>query len=682
MIISIDKQDWVIDSDFQKFNHADYSNLILYNDLGELERLLGFLKSINKNLLIDTIFFTNYTHSGYLPINCSFFFKNVIVFIDKNNDHSNLFENIKNFKVENIELIETINNIPNNSLVIDIDGKLQTNQGTIIISNKNLELDYNYKLWNNYFINFNQDLYQKFYDNYRFFIEEQILNYDNLINLCIMVKNAGPQFENMLINNLKYIDQWTILDTGSTDGTIEIINKVLVGKKKGKLYQEPFINFRDSRNRLLELAGKDCKFTLMLDDTYIVKGDLREFLTEIRSDQFADSFTIMIKSDDTEYGSNRILKSNRNLKYINKIHEVITDKNNVNVVIPISRSYIIDERFDYMENRTMERKKLDLKLLYEELEEDPDNSRTFYYLGQTYNLLKDYEKAYKWFKARVTHPNEGFIQEKVDASFEMARCANFKLNKPWDECEKLYLQTYELDKSRPESLYFIGVHYYLENNFKISYEYLKKSFEIGYPSHCQYSLKPTLSFHYCPKFLTRVCYQNNDYQLGEKASDFYISYNKKEDLDYKEIISWNKIYKHLNNTNQSLNISQNPIVLFIFSNETIYNKDKLKTKINNIQNYLSIEFNISIESIENLYKIILENSIVSCFIFNYCEFIPIFYQKNCKEIYLIVEKTTNIDLVIPNEETLNILCLDQNLLNSFNLIFPSLSYKTKIFNIL
>ena len=74
-----------------------------------------------------------------------------------------------------------------------------------------------------------------------------------------MVKDAGPQFEDMLKANMHLIDEWTILDTGSTDETLDIIQRLLVGKKRGTLYQEPFVNKRDSRNRLMELSGKSCK---------------------------------------------------------------------------------------------------------------------------------------------------------------------------------------------------------------------------------------------------------------------------------------------------------------------------------------------------------------------------------------------------------------------------------------
>ena len=83
-----------------------------------------------------------------------------------------------------------------------------------------------------------------------------------------------------------------------------------------------------------------------------------------------------------------------------------------------------------------------MKLLYEEVEEDKMNPRNYYYLAQTYNLLKDYEKAYEFFLKRAEFTNSGFIQERIDALFEAARIANFKLNKPWDEFMNLYEKAY------------------------------------------------------------------------------------------------------------------------------------------------------------------------------------------------------------------------------------------------
>jgi hypothetical protein len=59
---------------------------------------------------------------------------------------------------------------------------------------------------------------QAFKTEFSYFINESgELDYDNLNHLCIMVKNGGPQFEQMLLDNMPFFDRWTILDTGSTD---------------------------------------------------------------------------------------------------------------------------------------------------------------------------------------------------------------------------------------------------------------------------------------------------------------------------------------------------------------------------------------------------------------------------------------------------------------------------------
>jgi tetratricopeptide (TPR) repeat protein len=364
------------------------------------------------------------------------------------------------------------------------------------------------------------------------------LDYDNLIHYALMVKNGGDSMLKVIRENMKYIDEYTILDTGSTDNTVQILREELDRhKKRGRIISEPFINFRDSRNRCLDLCGTRCKYIVMLDDTYILRNNLRGFLEQVRGDQFSDSFSMYILSDDVEYGSNRIIRSDRkHLRYKYKIHEVITPENNLNVIIPKEHAYIYDLRSAYMEERTMNRKMYDIEILTEMVEEDKEDSRGYYYLGQTYSLLERYEEAFDNFIKRAYHKDNGFLQEKIDAIFEAGRLANFHLKKSWEEVERLYLWAYSLDKSRPDSLYFIGIHYYSKMEYDKAYPYFVEAYKVGYPVHCQYSLKPSLSYYYLPKFLAEVCYHIGDYALGYEVSVFFIThYNKREGNWWKKL---------------------------------------------------------------------------------------------------------------------------------------------------
>jgi FkbM family methyltransferase len=719
MEILIDNKRYTInENEYNKIQHKEYNNLRLYDNIGLHERIIGFIKKCKEVYSIYNPDFIscNTKYGGFIPINVSNNFNHICLVDTKNTHETNILENIKNHHINNIDFHHdgiNINKIIYSEEVNNIIEQQLTHQSIILITKDNNFRVNSYQFFclsgTDYYIYVSENLVENFTNLFHYHIGDEIngiriLNFDNLMNLCIMVKNGGSQFEQMLIDNLHIIDTWTILDTGSTDKTMEIINRVLVGKKEGQLYQEPFINFRESRNRLLDLAGTSCKYNIMLDDTYVVKGKLREFLTEVRSDQYSNSFTLYIKSDDTIYGSNRIIRSDSGLRYIHTIHEVITDKNNINVVIPEERAFIFDKRFDYMEKRTMERKQLDLKLLYEEVEENPNDPRAYYYLAQTYNLLEDYENAYKYFLKRAEFTNSGFIQERVDALFEAARVANFKLNKPWPECEELYNRCFKVDESRPEALYFIGIHYYLENNFKKAYPFFKKAFQIGFPQHCQYSLKPTLSYHFLPKFLSRICYELEDYNLGLAACELFLLHNNNASDGYSEILSWCQIFQKLTmfSGEKKVKIPEKPILCFVAdggfnqwagSNILTSGVGGSETYIIEMARYIKqndffgevivfcntpgendeIFEGVLYKHINNYYEFINTNYVHTCIISRFSEYLPVTFKGFSENVYLVVHDLTPSGIIIPMDKKLkNIFCLTEWHVDYFTNIFPSL----------
>lgn len=750
--VTINKKDFFIEQDeFSEIKHETFSNLRILKDVGKYERIMGLLQELTKvkptNTNTHTLLCINVTHGGFLAINSSNYFKEIYGICNGENHYKNATKNIEKISRSNIfftdknnnldEIIHDItDNITDNSLIIYIEKTSSietnitslldtlidkynpcivwdtpTNNDTTFDTDIRLENYTEYKLSNSCIKIHVHLLYDEaFNDVFKYYMnyDSNILNYDNLIHLCIMVKNAGPQFETMLQQNMPIIDKWTILDTGSTDETLDIIKRTLVGKKNGELYEEPFINFRDSRNRLLDLAGKSCKYIIMLDDTYVVEGDLRSFLNETRGDQLSDSYTLYIKSEDTMYGSNRIIKSDTGLRYVHTIHEVISDKNNVNIVIPKEIVAINDGRFDYMEKRTNERKQLDLKLLFEEVRISPHDPRAYYYLAQTYNCLNDHENTLKYFLKRVEFPNSGFHQEYVDALFEAARTMNFKLNRPWSECEEMYNRCYMADPSRPEALYFIGIHYYLEggtHNIKIAYEKFKKAYQIGFPLHCQYSLKPTLSYHFLPKFLTKICYDLNDYELGKEVAYFFLHNNKPSDDSYTEIASWYNIFdKMLNYTRitDAAPIKMQDKKVFCFLADGGFNKwsgsSILNIGVGGSETYIieharyiqkSGEFNVYVfcncrddgeifegvvyKPISEYYRFIKENYVHTCIVSRFSEYIPVTIKSFTENVYLVVHDLTPTGIVIPIDIKLKkIFCLTEWHVEYFCNIFPQL----------
>lgn len=697
--------------EFPTIPHAEYTNLVIKPGIGKLERVIGLLNDLVEGEH-GHLFVVGWSHGGFVPIGCSSAYQTVSV-TDLPEPDTVLPANL------------TSSHSPN-PFAIYIDPGSSTalltyaQNSYIVCSSEHASFishKYKYPLSSTeYVLCVPESRKTDFDSKFRFYFDaEGNFTYDNLIHLCIMVKNGGELFEKVLQENLPWIDRWTILDTGSTDGTQDIVRRVLANKK-GTLYEEPFINFRDSRNRCLDLASKNCKYNVMLDDTYVIRGEFRTFLNTIRGDQFADSYSLLILSDDTEYYSNRVTKSAKGLRYVYTIHEVIQGENNVTVVIPKEAAYIHDYRAPYMEARTMSRKHYDLQCLFEMLQEEPTNPRHLYYLAQTYNVLEDYENAAKYFELRANSPHSGFKQEAVDSQFELARLYNFKLGKPWAECEAAYLKAFTMEPERPDALYFIGIHYALDGTAnRKAYDYFKQAFALGYPIHTQFSLKPTLANYFLPKFLIPLCYEFADWPTGVQACQRFLSFlghpsmkNTEERDVITTVKSWYSIFQLLVTMPPLVTPtkSEKPLLAFVadggwgpWTGSDILTKGvggsetyiiELARWIQASGSYTCIVFcrcaasevfeGVIYSPIELYPSYVTKMDIHTCIISRYSEYLPVAIHGHVENIYLVLHDLGPTANIIPLHPKLKkILCLTDWHVGHFLKEFPQCADRTESF---
>jgi hypothetical protein len=708
----------VLPNEFEMYIHKEYNNLKLYRNLGEYERMCGLIVDVCKELNITEIFCCALTHGDFI---LKFLEQTTKLNIIKINNNE-----IKKYNTSEKSTKLFIFDLKSNEIM----PKIETTSNVIMI----MRFGSIAQLKDQFSIDINgvgvcpaskrrisclikSKIFSKEWMMHNSWLKSNTVCYDNLIDMCIMVKNAGPQFVDMLNHNKSLGDKWTIMDTGSTDGTCDVIKDFLQDKPHSQYIAIPFKDFKYNRNKCLDVAGTRCKYTLMLDDTYRISDcdKLREFLDTVRDDVYASSYSLYIVSDDVKYTTNRIVKTENKLRYVFKIHEVISEKENNNVIIPSSVAEINDGRYDYMEERTMKRKQFDMKLLFDELDEDINNPRTYYYIAQTYNLLEDYENAYKYFKLRGDFVNSGFIQERIDALFEAARIANFKLNKSWDECLELYNRAYDLDKSRPEVPYFIGIHYYTQNDYKNAFPYFKLAYDKGFPEHCQYGLKPTLSFYFLPKILANICYEIGDYKLGYECCLKFLSLINPikpssssalvTNEDYELINSWKNIYENLILFNNAVEYNDvyleddKPIFLFMadggFSNWTgsdiehkgvggsetfiiefakyIQQSGQCNVIVCCKCDYVSQYKNVWYIPLSAYHSLCKYKYIKYCMISRFSEYIPVALKSKCENVFFIIHDLGPSGLVIPIEPKLKqVFCLTPWHCDFFTQRFPQL----------
>ena len=681
--------------EFEDYEIVGYEALKLKRGLGKLERESGLLNELSKELFDNNcdLLSIGTTHGGFVPIMSHNSFNSVYI-IDISEEH------LKNTKKnsENIENVHLNINLAKKNFIVRVEAGRKINfanySGNVIVAHEFLPDSLILKD-SDIHVYIPVNLRNKFNEGFINYFEGNEFNFDNLLEYTMIIKNGGDTLKSVLEENKKYIDKWTILDTGSTDGTQNVIKEVMNGKK-GKLYEHPFDNFRESRNRCLDLSTKSCKYTVMLDDTYVIKNDLRNFLRVVRDDIFADSFSFIIVSQDVEYSSNRLVRTDLNLRFINKIHEIF--EHNVSALIPKEESFIFDIQSDFMVKRTRERKEFDLRILLEMVEEEPDNPRHLYYVAQTYSSMENYEKAVEYFRKRIDHKVNGHTFEKLDAYFELARTLNFKMGRPIEEVKDLYLKSYELDTKLADSIYFIGINYYNRGDQANSYHYFKKAFEIGYDVNSQYSLKPTISFYYVPLLLSSLCYIFNDYELGERCCLRFLSNNKNDTMDYQVMTSWYKIFIVLKNKKSGI-VKREGVdkICFIadggfekWSGSDINRKGiggsetyiiEMARAMKNNSNYDVYVFcNCEVEEdfegvkyrpLMEIFDFFAVNYVKHCYVSRFLEYYPFVINSNVENVYILFHDLVQGGSIIPKSEKLKkIFCLTEWHVSHVTNFFP------------
>jgi glycosyltransferase involved in cell wall biosynthesis/predicted O-methyltransferase YrrM len=696
-----------MDEEFSTLKHEAYDTLKILQDLGELEREVGLLQYLFT--LFDDLQFIhiNTNYGGYLPIKLLSATQNIYL----THYNNNIIQNCKVYDSDNH--IKLFNTILHNNVIIKYEKEYYPIcDDAIIITYYKINICNHtcFTLTNsNMCIYVPSFILDKFTIHFQHLILGNVLenvleiNYNNLIHMCMIVRNAGDGFEDILRQNLPFVDQWTILDTGSTDNTVDIINNVMNKNnmgKNGRLYEEPFINFRDSRNRCLELAKQHnyCKYFFMLDDTYVLKGQPREFLNLIRGDQFADSYNIFIQSNGTMYGSNRLIKADKNLKYIYLIHEII--EKNVVVQIPHHEMYIEDISSDYMIKRTMDRKQYDLTLLDQMLEEDPTNPRTLFYLTQTYVELEEWDKVLYYADLRIHCKTHGYDEEITECYLIIANITQHIQKKELKECKNAYKQCFQHDILKPDALYCIGRLYIDNHNPQTAYKYMKKAFELGYPIHIGANVRDYLYNELIPYELVSLCYTNEDYVLGLKAANKYLACHEDTTItSYKNIFYLLVENKLCDNKCDKIRKYHN-VICFVadggfkeWHGGSIYHEGvggsetyiiEMARNIAFITGYKVVVFchtsrsivcdNVKYKNLNKYIPFINRNHIHTSFISRYSEYIPVTIKNNVDNIYLVVHDLTPTGNIIPiHDKVKGIFCMSDWHKNYLSAIYPTLS---------
>ena len=304
---------------------------------------------------------------------------------------------------------------------------------------------------------------------------ELILNHKTpTLCLNMIVKNESKIITRLLDSVLSIIDTYCICDTGSTDNTIEVIEKYFKEKNKsGKIVQEPFKNFCYNRNFALNSCVGLSDYVLLMDADMIL--EIKNFKKEQLNS--ATSFQLFQGNDSFFYQNIRIVKNDGLYKYVGVTHEYIDiPPNTVTSIIDKESLFIRDIGDGGSKHDKFQR---DLLLLTNGIKDEPNNVRYYFYLANTYHDLGRFGEAINCYKKRIELG--GWEQELWYSYYRIGLCYKH-MNKIADAIY-YWLEGYNFLPERLEGIYEIIHHFRIINKHRVSHHFYQLAIDILNKKH-------------------------------------------------------------------------------------------------------------------------------------------------------------------------------------------------------
>lgn len=212
-----------------------------------------------------------------------------------------------------------------------------------------------------------------------------------LLSLVMIVKDEAKSIENVLLAVKPVIDTWTIVDTGSSDDTMEIIRRVMADKP-GDLISEPFVDFSTNRNAALAFDAELNKtdFQIMLSgDEYLRDSDgLRaELSTKSTVVPTVDCYALRLILDDMTMLTPRIFRSGSTWRYEGAIHEFPVNREQEGAIVGTITEAHIEHIVSDPEKRLETISDVHIPLLQKLIDENENDERALIFLAQSYQAL-------------------------------------------------------------------------------------------------------------------------------------------------------------------------------------------------------------------------------------------------------------------------------------------------------
>jgi glycosyltransferase involved in cell wall biosynthesis len=307
--------------------------------------------------------------------------------------------------------------------------------------------------------------------------------------LNFICKDESPVIENMLESAKDIVDLIVVNDTGSTDGTQQIIKNF--GEKYGiptYVFERPFDDFENSRNHAMQkLRDVVAELNWNADQVHGFWFDCDETLvidSKFNKSQFTkDLYMINTYIGQMKYTRNTFFKVSKPFRWYGPVHEfIVCDEQNI--TSGLAENIHVDVKMtgnswmgDIAEKYASHSYKLEAYI--NKNRQDP---RWIFYTAQSWHdaaSIKDNKeeneerlrRSLKYYRERVSR-TDGYAEEIYYAQYRVGTIMRI-LEEPWNLTHMELLKAYQIDPLRGESIKVIIDHYLQMGDWHMAYLYSK-----------------------------------------------------------------------------------------------------------------------------------------------------------------------------------------------------------------
>jgi glycosyltransferase involved in cell wall biosynthesis len=301
------------------------------------------------------------------------------------------------------------------------------------------------------------------------------------ICLNMIVKNEAHIVNETLDSVAPYITSWVIVDTGSDDGTQDLIRNHMARLCiPGELHERPWRNFGHNRTEALTLAQGQADYIWVMDADDMVAG------TPDFTQLSADIYSVRYQGGGDVYWRPQIYRDGLRVRYHGVVHEYAAWDDPGYAWERLEGAYYVDSRRLGARSQDPLKYAHDRDLLRAEVERNPEDTRSVFYLaqscfdlGRTRGQISDFVDAREWYMRRAEMG--GWDEEVYFSKLRIAESLS-NLGASWADVQDAYLKAWEFRPTRAEALYAIARQYRSEQRYQLGYMFAQRAAEIPFPA--------------------------------------------------------------------------------------------------------------------------------------------------------------------------------------------------------